>query len=313
MSKFEFDPSEYIPYRDKEVMDRVRNIKREDFDKHPNPDFKIIILPDEETMAWQAMMDYFYTIKEGADNNRDTVLIMGQPDPAYKHLAWAINKFRINCKKLHTFNMDEYADQDGNTAPEDWRKGFLYSALNNFWSQIDEDLRPPRNQIHGPQTENIEYYGKMIEDLGNADLCQSGPGWTGHLAFIEPGLPGTEFEGTLEEFKEMGPRIVTLNPFTIAQNSLHASFGYAGDLGSVPPKAATIGPAEVLKAKKRTDWNGIRVAGSDCSWEKFATRLAAHGPVTPLVPTSILQLVRTDFYVSEFIASDIVPRFDITF
>ncbi|GAJ16275.1 unnamed protein product, partial [marine sediment metagenome] len=58
-----------------------------------------------------------------------------------------------------------------------------------------------------------------IEDLGGADACYSGPGWTGHLAFIEPDAP--EFEGSLEEWKKMGPRIVTLSPFTIAQNSLH--------------------------------------------------------------------------------------------
>ena len=313
MSKFEFEPSECVPFRDRKVLDKVRNIKREDFDKHPNPDFKIIILPDDRTMAWQYLLEFFYTIKEGADNNRDTVLIMGQPNPGYKLLAWVINRFRVNCTRLHIFNMDEYADQDGNTAPEDWPQGFLYSAFNNFWSQIDDDLRPPKKQIHGPTTENIEYYGKMIADLGNADLCQSGPGWTGHVAFVEPGIPGSEFEGTLEEFKEMGPRIVTLNPFTIAQNSLHASFGYAGDLAAVPPKAATIGPAEIIAAKKRTDWNGIRVDGSECSWEKFVTRLIAHGPVTPLVPTSIHQLLRTDFYVTEFLASDIEPRFDKTY
>jgi len=24
----------------------------------------------------------------------------------------------------------------------------------------------------------------MITDLGGADICYSGPGWTGHLAFI---------------------------------------------------------------------------------------------------------------------------------
>ena len=32
--------------RDKEVLERVRNIKREDMEKHPNPDFKIKIVPD---------------------------------------------------------------------------------------------------------------------------------------------------------------------------------------------------------------------------------------------------------------------------
>ena len=38
--------------------------------------------------------------------------------------------------------MDEYADQDGNIAPEDWRFGFSYAMLNYFYYQIDAELRP---------------------------------------------------------------------------------------------------------------------------------------------------------------------------
>jgi len=105
----------------------------------------------------------------------------------------------------------------------------------------------------------------------------------------------------------MGPRIVTLNPFTVAQNSLHASFGFSGDMANVPPKAATIGPAEVLGAKCRQDHNALTVGGSFVLWQRFITRLIAHGPVTPQVPASILQTVPTTFYISETAAADIVP------
>jgi len=40
------------------------------------------------------------------------------------------------------------------------------------------------------------------------------------------------------------------------------------------------------------------------------TRLCLHGPVTPRVPTSIHQLLRTDVYVSETAAMDIQPDHD---
>jgi glucosamine-6-phosphate deaminase len=36
-------------------------------------------------------------------------------------------------------------------------------------------------------------------------------------------------------------------------------------------------------------------------------RLCLHGPVTPLLPTSIHQMLRTDCYVSDAIAQDIQP------
>ncbi len=110
----------------------------------------------------------------------------------------------------------------------------------------------------------------------------------------------------------MGPRIMTLNPFTIAQISLHGLFGRAGDLAAVPPKAATIGPAEIIGAKLRSDWHGLNIAGSSTSWQKFMVRLIAHGPITPLVSGSIMQALRTDFYIKESIAEDIEPNWDVS-
>jgi glucosamine-6-phosphate deaminase len=145
----------------------------------------------------------------------------------------------------------------------------------------------------------------MIEDLGGADICYSGPGWTGHLAFIEPDAP--EFAAPLDEWKKMSSRIVTLSPYTIAQNSLYGTFGKSGNLAAVPPKAATIGPAEVIQAKKRMDTHAITVHGTTTTWQRFISRLVLHGPVTPLVPESILQTLPTEVYVSENIAQNIEP------
>ena len=115
----------------------------------------------------------------------------------------------------------------------------------------------------------------------------------------------------MEEWKTFGAKIVTLSPFTIAQNSMHGCFGFSGDLTAVPPKAATIGPADVIAAKNRFDMHGITVGGSLNSWQRLTTRLVLHGPVTPRVPESILQTLRTDVWVSETAAADIEPRWDL--
>ena len=48
------------------------------------------------------------------------------------------------------------------------------------------------------------------------------------------------------------------------------------------------------------------------SWQRFTVRLAAHGPVTPLVPASILQTLRSDLYISESLAEDIVAAEDFS-
>ncbi len=302
---FTFEISEHVPFRDKEVCDRVRSIPCADLDKHPNPDFKIDILPDS-VIAWNSIFDKFRRIQEASREGRSICFILGNPNPAYRLLALSLNACRVDCSKLHVFIMDEWADQDGNIATESYSRGFMHAFKKYFYSRLDADLRPPESQIVGPTRENINDYQKMIDDAGGCDVCYSGPGWTGHIAFIEPDAPELATED-LEEWKIMGARVVTLSPFTIAQNSLHASFGWSGDMSNVPPKAATIGPLEVLRSKHRIENHALCTRGTPVSWQRFISRLILHGPVTPKVPASILQTVRTDVHVSETIAQPIEP------
>ena len=304
---FEFSPSQWVPFRDKKEIERVIRIRKEDFTTHANPDFKISIVPDADVeYIW--ITDMFSRIKRAAETGEKLVMILPNPCPVYRHVARLINACQIDCRNVYAFAMDEYADESGNIAPADWEFGFTYAMYHYFFYQIDEKLRPSAGQFTGFTNKNLNDYGKMITDLGGADICYSGPGWTGHLAFIEPDAP--EFQGTLEEWKGMGPRVCTLSPFTIAQNSLHGSFGKSGNLAAVPPKAATIGPAQVIASKHRFDVHAISVHGTSTSWQRTISRLVLHGPVTPLVPESILQTLRTDVFVSETIAQNIEPDWE---
>ena len=307
MSDFTFQPAEFIPFRDTDVLARIRAIRKEEIATHPNPDFQITVMPAAEIEPrWLA--DMFDRIKTAAERGETCVLITPQPWPNYRRLAEMLNESRIDCRGLYTFDMDEYANEHGDIAPETWPQSFLRCMKQHFYAVLDANLRPPEDHIQGPTNGNIERYGEMIAELGGADCCYSGPGWTGHLAFIEPDAP--EFDAPLDEWKTMGPRICTLSPFTIAQNSLHGSFGMSGDLCAVPPKAATIGPAEVIGAKHRIDMHAITVGGSFVSWQRLITRLVLHGPVTPKVPESILQTLRTDVWLSEAVAENIEPHWD---
>jgi len=308
MSNFSYQPSKCVPFQDVAAIERCRRITRAQITQHRNPDLHIQVLPDAEIeMRW--IFDIFYRIKTAMDAGERLVVITPNPWPMYKMVAMMINRFRVNCKNLWTFNMDEYANQDGMTAPEDWPYGFMYAFKRFFWSEIDADLRPPESQVHGPMTKNIDHYGQMIADMGGADICYSGPGWTGHLAFIEPDAP--EFDLPLDQWRKTHAKICTLSPFTIAQNSLHGSFGASGDLAAVPPKAATIGPAEVIGAKNRIDLHAISVGGSPISWQRLTTRLCLHGPVTPRLPQSIMQELKADVWISESAARDIEPTWAI--
>ena len=312
MSEFRYQPSQWVPFRDREVVERCRRIQREDIDKHSNPDFQIRVIPDEDLVfIW--LGDMFARIKESAEAGRPCVMLLPNPWPGYRHLARWINRTRTPCHHCWFFAMDEYADENGNVAPEDWPRGFTYALLNFLWKEIDEDLRPPREQVFGPNNKIIDNYLDLMQDAGGPDITYTGPGWTGHVAFVDPEAPefGGDRDISLDEWKQMGTRICTLSPYTIGQNSLHGSMGYSGDLAAVPPKAATVGPREIIACKHRFEMAGITVAGTATSWQRMIARLCYHGPVTPRLPSSIHQTLRTDCYITEKIAANIEDTWDI--
>ena len=300
---FEFKIADFVPYKNKEVLDRVRKLSGKELEKHPNPDFHIKVMTDPGSV-WVA--DMVARIQMSDIYDKKCVMILPNPCPVvYESVAATVNALGINCRNVHVFTMDEWADDQGNVAPIDYQCGFSYSQLKYFYGNINPELRMPLSQIHYPTTENIKDYSKMLEAEGGAEVCYSGPGWAGHLAFIDPLTP--EF-GTpsIEEYLKMEARIVTLNPMTIMQNSLHGVFGQSGDIASVPPRAATIGPVDVVRARNRLEFHALSTSGTFSSWQRMVSRLILHGEVTPLVPSSFLQLLRTDVYVSETIAAPIV-------
>ena len=302
-----FVPGDYVPFKDREICERLRKISGKDLEKHPNPDFNIKVMMNPHPVLIATL---FSRIKEASENNRKITLILGNPEPeTYIPLAQLINYFKVDCRNVHIFAMDEWADDQGNIAPETYKAGFAHSMLKYLVYQIDEKLRMPLENVHYPTTKNIADYSKMITDCGEggADICSSSPGWTGHMAFIDPVsefLPSMkDGQYDIDEWLSMEARVVTLHPLTVAQNSLHGVFGQSGYVADVPPKAATIGPSDVKNARERIEVHALLTNNTFSSWQRMTSRLVLHGPVTPLVPSSMLQHMKTQVYVSEEIAA----------
>jgi len=162
----------------------------------------------------------------------------------------------------------------------------------------------PLVNVHYPTNQNISYYSKLIADTGDggADFCSSSPGWTGHMAFIDP-VDDFMQVSSMEEYLQQEARIITLHPLTVAQNSLHGVFGQSGYIADVPPKAATIGPVDVLRSRERMEVHALLTNNTFSSWQRMTSRLVLHGPVCPQVPSSMLQLMKTQVLVSDEIAA----------
>ncbi len=298
---FTYNLAQFIAFRDLAECERVRAIKKQDITEHANPAFRISLIEDLGEFYAAFATDIVSRIRQALEEGRlfAGIFPVG-PMPQYPIAARMINALRIPMHHVHTFNMDEYADQDGRTAPADWAGSFQRAMMENFFLRIDPDLRPPLEQIHFPTNHNIDFYGKMIEDAGGADVCYGGIGWCGHIAFWEADL-GHEFGDDLNAYQQAGPRIVELTPMTIMQNALH-SFG--GDWSWVPPKAATIGPAQIVGAKDRSFWLDGYLGGG-VSWQRFIARLCAHGKVNTLVPGSLLQTVPGAYTIYGPVADDV--------
>lgn len=300
MREFDFKPAEWLPSKDVEMLERVRNIKREDMEYTNENGYSVkVVLSPYTIMA----VDLFKRIYESDINDTKLTIICPNQDPeTYSTVAEMINKYNVNCRNVHAFAMDEWADEDGNVAPLTYGAGLGYSFVNHFYGKIREDLRPPEDQWHYFTNDNIYDYSKIIEEVGEggADVCYTATGWPGHTAFVDPGVE--EFKAdSMEEFLKLGSRLTTQSPLTICENSLFSPMGASGDVWAVPPKAVTIGPRDVANARERMEFHAITFLGGD-TWQRMISRIELYGPISMECPASIMRLFPGTCYVSEEIA-----------
>ncbi len=308
--EFKFRPASFLPHSNLslEELDRIRNIKREDMEYTNENGFSVRVVQDPTLLM---VMDIFHRIylSDVLDKHL-TIICPNQWPAAYSSVAEMLNKFNVSARNVDAFAMDEWADQDGNVAPLTYGGGLGYSFMNHFYKRIREDLRPPVSQWHTFNNDNKGrgVYSRMIEDVGGADVVYSATGWPGHTAFIDPGSP--EFKAdSLEEFIKIKSGLVTEVPLTICENSLFAPMGSSGDVWGVPPRAATIGPYDIVNAKERFELHNLMTPDGS-SWQRMVSRIELYGPISMECPASIMRLGKGTCYVSEQIAKPIRPWYN---
>ncbi len=116
---FKFTPADFVPFKDRELCEKLRKISGTDLEKHANPNFKIKVMMNPHPVLIATL---FSRIKEASEKGKKITLILGNPEPdTYIPLAQLINYFKVDCRNVHLFAMDEWADQDGNIAPETYK------------------------------------------------------------------------------------------------------------------------------------------------------------------------------------------------
>ena len=302
--EFRFRPASWLPHSELplEELERVRNIRREDMEYTNENGYSVRVVLDPTLCMVQDM--FYRIVKSDLEDKPFSMICPNQWPAAYSAVAEMINKFNINCRNLHAFAMDEWADENGNVAPLTYGAGLGYSFLNHFYYRIREDLRPARDHWHTFTNElrANDAYSNVIDEVtgGGAGVIYTATGWPGHTAFIDP--RSEEFKAaSMEEFLQLGSRITTEVPLTVCENSLFGPMGASGDVWAVPPKSATIGPRDVMHAKEVVELHNFANADGS-SWQRMVSRLELYGPISMECPASIYRLKKGVCYVSEAIA-----------
>ena len=168
------------------------------------------------------------------------------PMGMYKWAVYFLTNWKIKCDHVYTFNMDEWADADGNTLPSDNTASFEYSMKQAFFNPLGE-YTIPEAQRNFATKDNLPTYPekiKALKDEGAKLVLVFGIGRMCHIAFWEPQF--AEDYATEAEWKSAPYRIAAkLHPLTIEQNAL-TSFKSRTTL--VPCRANTVGPGLFLQA-----------------------------------------------------------------
>ncbi len=201
------------------------------------------------------------------------------PRGQFPLLVEICNQRRISWANAHVFFMDEYLDWQGRPLSVDHPLSFEGHARRHLLDRLDPDLRLPETQLHFPDPFHLDELVAEMERVGGIDSCYGGVGIHGHLAFNEPPIGGL-WRVTREEFKGCGPRVVALNPETIAMGVARWT---DGDFSRFPTMAVTLGMKQLLGARR------MRLYCDGGIWQRTALRAALFLEPTVEYPVSLIR------------------------
>src|SRR5262249_30278060 len=209
------------------------------------------------------------------------------PMGMYRWTVYFLNEWKVPCKHVHGFNMDEWSDAEGNTLPPTNTGAFQYAMQQAFYGPLGQDRTVPLAQRHFALKTELPNYAAQIKELkdkqGARLITIFGIGRVCHIAFWEPHF-AAEFKSEADwkaQTHRLGAR---LHPLTIDQTAL-TSFKSRTTL--VPAYANTIGPALFLSADRI-------IGGADgafnrgMQWQGMSLRMTLHHEPNIWIPSTFM-------------------------
>lgn len=219
------------------------------------------------------------------------------PMGMYKWAVFFLKEWNVSCDHVYTFNMDEWADEFGNTLPNTNPASFEYCMKAAFFDKLG-DLTIPASQRNFATKENLPTYAEKIAKLkaeGAKLVLIFGIGRMCHIAFWEPHF-AAEFS-SVEDWKKQTHRIgAKLHPLTIEQNAI-TSFKSRTTL--VPCTANTVGPGLFLQADYIIG-GADGALGRGMGWQGMSFLMTLHYGESMWIPSTFIPALPGKlFYLSE--------------
>lgn len=186
------------------------------------------------------------------------------PIGTYEQLIRWYEKGDLDFSQVHSINLDEYRG----LSPEN-EQSYRYFMNTHLFDKINIDKKNTfvPDGLEPDSEKACRDYEEIIRAHGGVDLQILGLGHNGHIGFNEP---GSAFE------KET-------HCVTLSENTRQANARFFASMEEVPTEAYTMGIKSIMQAKKIV----VIVSGES---KKEIVKKAFHGPITPEVPASVLQL-----------------------
>lgn len=269
-----------------------------------NKDFAPIACDNIEEFNVKMGHEIALEIKKANEENRKIMFILPVgPMGMYKWAVYFIKEWNVSCKNVYCFNMDEWADAEGNTITGE--ASFKNAMENAFYNPLGE-LTVPVDHRNFATKDNLPLYPEKMAKLraeGAKLVLVYGIGRMCHIAFWEPQI-GAEFNSD-EEWRKQNYRIgVQLHPLTIEQNAL-TSFKSRTTL--VPCRANTIGPGLMFSADYAIG-GADGVLGRGMQWQGMSLWMTLRYGVSRHITSTFIPTIPGRLFYLKELAGPLCPE-----
>ncbi len=267
---------------------------------HWNPDFRPISCSNLEEFGVYMGHEIAMQIKLAKDEDRELILILPVgPMGMYKWAVYFLKQWDVSCSHVHGFNMDEWANGEGETLPATDPAAFQNAMVDAFYGPLGT-LTVPEAQRNFATKENLPLYQERIAALkakGARQVLVYGIGRMCHIAFWEPHF--ADEYATVEDWMKEGYRLgARLHPLTIEQNAI-TSFRSSWPL--IPCYANTIGP-DVIFGSDYCIGGADGVLGRGMQWQGMSLWMTLRYGVDKSVTSSFIPTLPGKLFFMEELA-----------